>query len=255
MGDARLELTPLRPGARPYDRRAGCAAGLIKSAAIGIAAVSVALCAGALALLWLGPAHYPYSYDVSGDLVVGSLFPVVRALIAVREPGNRCSWVLLSAALVAVSAFSHEWAHYALARPGFLPLVPVAVWLSGWTWVPYWLQVTLLPVLFPDGKVPSRRWRRFVTGVLIVIVAATVVAMFKPDSDVEGLGVHNPLAIGPAQVEPAWRFLLFFPVLLLSFCAAPRLSSRSSPGSAAPSGVPGRSCSGCCWASRPAFSC
>jgi hypothetical protein len=54
VGDARLELTPPRPGRRPDDGRAGWAAGLIKPAAIGIAAVSVALCAGALTLLWLG---------------------------------------------------------------------------------------------------------------------------------------------------------------------------------------------------------
>lgn len=102
-------------------------AALIKPTAIGIAALSVALCAGALALLWLGPAHHPYTYDISGDLVVGSLFPLAGALIAVREPGNRCSWVLLSTGLVAVSAFSHEWAHDGLARPGSLPLVPVAI--------------------------------------------------------------------------------------------------------------------------------
>jgi signal transduction histidine kinase len=221
VGDARLELTPPRPGTRPDDGRAGWAAGLIKPAAIGIAAVSVALCAGALTLLWLGPAHHPYSYDVSGDLVVGSLFPLAGALIAVREPGNRCSWVLLSTGLVAVSAFSHEWAHDGLARPGFLPLVPVAVWLAGWTFAPYWLQITLLPVLFPDGKIPSQRWRRFVAGVLVVIVLATVVAMFKPDSDVEGLGVRNPLAIGPAEVGVAWHFLLLGPVLVLAFGAAP----------------------------------
>jgi hypothetical protein len=38
--------------------------------------------------------------------------------------------VLLSTGLVAVSAFSHEWAHDGLARPGSLPLVTVAVWLD-----------------------------------------------------------------------------------------------------------------------------
>jgi signal transduction histidine kinase len=196
-------------------------AALIKPTAIGIAALSVALCAGALALLWLGPAHHPYTYDISGDLVVGSLFPLAGALIAVREPGNRCSWVLLSTGLVAVSAFSHEWAHDGLARPGSLPLVPVAVWLSGWTFAPYWLQVTLLPVLFPDGKVPSARWRRFVAGVLVVTAAVTLGAMFKPDSDVEGLGVRNPLGIGPAHVGPAWHLLVLGPVLVLAFAAAP----------------------------------
>jgi signal transduction histidine kinase len=206
---------------RQHDGRAAWVPALIKPAAIGVAALSVALCAGTLALLWLAPAHHAYRYDISSDLVVGSLFPLVGALIAVREPGNRCSWVLLSTGLVAVSAFSHEWAYDGLARPGFLPLVPVATWLAGWTFIPYWLQVTLLPVLFPHGKVPPGRWRRFVAGVLTVVAVATVVAMFRPDPDLEGLGVRNPLAIGPAHIGNAWHFLLLGPVLVLAFVAAP----------------------------------
>jgi signal transduction histidine kinase len=121
----------------------------------------------------------------------------------------------------AVGVAALSVAYDGLARPGFLPFVPVATWLAGWTFAPYWLQVTLLPVLFPDGVIPSRRWRRFVAGVLIVVAVATLVAMFKPDPDVEGLGVRNPLGIGPAHVGHAWRFILFGPVLALAFVAAP----------------------------------
>jgi signal transduction histidine kinase len=206
---------------QPYPGRAAWAAALAKPAAVGVAAVSVALCAGAVALLWLAPAQHPYGYDISGDLVVGCLFPLVGALIAIREPGNRCAWVLLSAGLVAVSAFSHEWAYDGLARQGLLPFVPAATWLAAWTFVPYWVQITLLPVLFPDGTIPSRRWRRFVVAVLSVVTVVTVVAMFRPDPDVEGLGVRNPLGIGPASVGNGWHFLLLGPVLVLAFGAAP----------------------------------
>jgi signal transduction histidine kinase len=190
-------------------------------AAVGVAVVSAGLCVGAVALLWLAPARHPYGYDISGDLVVGGLFPLAGALVAVRAPGNRCSWVLLSAGSVAVSAFSHEWAYDGLARPGLLPFVPAATWLAAWTFVPYWAQITLLPVLFPDGAIPSRRWRRFVVAVLVVIAVVTVVAMFRPDPDVEGLGVRNPLGIGPAHVGNGWHFLLLGPVLALALGAAP----------------------------------
>jgi hypothetical protein len=44
----------------------------------------------------------------------------------------------------------------------------------------------MLPVLFPDGRIPSLRWRRFLVAVLIVAAAMTVVAMFRPDPDIEG---------------------------------------------------------------------
>jgi hypothetical protein len=221
VGAAHSETPPFAFDVPKNGSRTARAAVITKAAAIGIAILSVALCAGAVALLWLAPAHHAYSYDLSGDLTVGSLFPLVGALIAVREPGNRCSWILLAAGLVAVSAFSHEWAYDGLARPGLLPLVPLATWLAGWTFAPYWLQITLLPVLFPDGRIPSRRWRRFTVGVLVVVAGATLVAMFKPDPDVEGLGVRNPLGIGPAHVGHAWRYLLFGPVLALAFVAAP----------------------------------
>jgi hypothetical protein len=222
VGDAELETSPLL-GAQPqpHPRRAVRVAALAKPMAVGVAAASAALCAGAVALLWLAPAQHPYGYDISGDLVVGCLFPLAGALIAVREPGNRCSWVLLSAGLVAVSAFSHEWAYDGLARPGLLPFVPAATWLAAWTFVPYWVQITLLPVLFPDGVIPSGRWRRFVVAVLIVVAVVTVVAMFRPDPDVEGLGVRNPLGIGPAHVGNGWHFLLLGPVLALAFGGAP----------------------------------
>ena len=130
-----LGASPLRPGALALIRgRAARVAALAgPMAAGGTAAASVALCAAAVALLWLAPAHHPYSYDVSGDLVVGSLFPLAGlALIAIRDPGNRCSWVLLSAGLVAVSAFSHEWAYDGLSRPGLLPFVsPPRGWRAG----------------------------------------------------------------------------------------------------------------------------
>jgi signal transduction histidine kinase len=221
VGDARSGTALVGSGVQLDGAPAARAPALIRPAAIGIAALSVALCAGAVALLWLAPAGHPYSYELPGDLVVGSLFPLTGVLIAVREPGNRCSWVLLSAGLVAVSAISHEWAWDGLTRPGLLPFVPAATWLAGWTYAPYWLQVTLLPVLFPHGRPPSRRWRRFIVAVLVVVTASTLVAMFRPDSDVEGLGVRNPLAIGPEHVGNAWHLLGLGPVLALAFVAGP----------------------------------
>jgi signal transduction histidine kinase len=221
VGRAELGASPPQPGMQRHAGRGARAAALAKPAAVGVAAVSVVLCAGAVTLLWLAPAHHPYGYDISGDVAVGCLFPLAGALVAVHEPGNRCAWVMLSTGLVAVSAFSHEWAYDGLARPGLLPLVPVATWLAAWTWAPYWLQATLLPVMFPDGTVPSRRWRLFVTGVLTLVAVLTVVAMFRPDPDVEGLGVRNPLGIGPAHVGQPWQVLLRGPVVALAFGAAP----------------------------------
>jgi hypothetical protein len=71
VGHAELGTSPL-PGAQPYPGRAARVAALAKPMAVGVAAASVALCAGAVALLWFAPAQHPYGYDISGDLVVAA---------------------------------------------------------------------------------------------------------------------------------------------------------------------------------------
>ena len=237
------------PGARPDHRGPGGPLG-DQAGAIGIAAVSVALCAGVLASLWLGLADYRNSDDVSGDLVVGSFVPVVGALIAVREPGNRCSRVLLSAGLVAVSAFSHEPAHDELARPGFLPLAPVAVWLSGWTRLPDRLHATLLPCSSArEGPVPAVA--AFVTGVLIVIAAATVVAMFKPILMSKG-SASTTAGDRPGRVGPRGASCCSAGLAPASGRAGgPRRALRRQRRAV---GRTRRSGRGCRWAPRPALS-
>lgn len=186
----------------PRDRR-------LQLVAAGTAALSVAFCVAALGL-WLGARRRgidvipPYT----ADLVLGSLFPVAGAVVLWRRPRNPAGWVLLSAGLVGVSALAHVWAS---AEPGRLAWVPAAVWFASWTYVPYCLQGALLPLLFPDGRLPSARWRLHVRAVLAITSLLVLVAMFKPDDDVEGLGRTNPLAVTwlpvPHEVWGAVQFV------------------------------------------------
>jgi signal transduction histidine kinase len=190
---------------------------LLRGVAVGVAASALVLVAAALVL------HASYvrrGFDVpaphAGDLVLGTLFPLAGALVLWRQPRNAAGWVLLSAALVAVSTLAHEWAYDgAVADPGSLPLVPVAIWLASWTYVPYWVQPTLLPVLFPDGRLPSARWRGYVRAVAALLALLTFVAMFKPDDDVEGLGLTNPLALDVGIPITVWGPVQFGTVMVL----------------------------------------
>jgi hypothetical protein len=58
-------------------------------------------------------------------------------------------------------------------------------------------MVTLLFLLFPDGHVPSRRWRpvAWAAGVDLVIIA--VAGMVNPNAD-SGLPVGNPIGMEAA---------------------------------------------------------
>jgi signal transduction histidine kinase len=174
--------------------------------ATGAASLFAAAGLGTIALIFWGSGRGvdPYS-DYLADLTVGLLFPVAGALVVRRQPRNAAGWVLLSGGLVAVSALSHQWAHHAaVAGTHTVALVPLAVWLAAWTFVPYFLQTTLLPLLFPDGTLPSPRWQKVAIAVVALATISALASAFRPDPDVENLGFANPLGIGPRSAMPAF---------------------------------------------------
>ena len=94
--------------------------------------------------------------------VAALTFPVVGALIASHRPGNVTGWIFLAIGLSqGVVEFSYLYARYAfVTNPGSLPGAGVAAWLNTWTWMPGFGSVlTFLPLVFPTGRLLSRRWR------------------------------------------------------------------------------------------------
>jgi hypothetical protein len=89
-------------------------------------------------------------------------FSVVGALIASHRPKNSIGWLFLAAALFyGIQIPGEEYTIYALlTNPGSLPLGAELSWLTEWIWAPgFGLILVFLPLLFPDGHPPSRRWR------------------------------------------------------------------------------------------------
>jgi hypothetical protein len=89
-------------------------------------------------------------------------FQVLGVLIVSRQPRNRIGWIFCVAGLLyGLWLFTSQYAIYALiTEPGSLPGAALAAWLSSWSWAPpSWLVGTLCLLLFPDGHLPSRRWR------------------------------------------------------------------------------------------------
>jgi hypothetical protein len=88
-------------------------------------------------------------------------FPTVGALIAARRPRNPIGWIFCVIGLSqATSVFAGQYAVYALfTKPGVLPGGEVTSWLEGWAWAPGLGLVAFLLLLFPEGRLLSRRWR------------------------------------------------------------------------------------------------
>jgi hypothetical protein len=107
-------------------------------------------------------------------------FAVVGALITVHRPGNHLGGLLLVGALaLGVEKVAQELVQYGLRHPGAVPALEWIGWVSNWAWVPAILMLLLLPVLFPDGRPLSPRWRplvwAIVAGALVSLVGGILV--------------------------------------------------------------------------------
>ena len=124
--------------------------------------------------------------------------PTVGALITVRRPGNLIGPILLVAGVSLFLWFSSSaYATYALAIRPDLPGGVLAIWIAGWAPFPYALALLdFVPLLYPDGRFLSRRWR--VVGWL---VGALGIAQFV------GVGFGRPVlqsgtSIGTSAPNP-----------------------------------------------------
>ncbi len=105
---------------------------------------------------------------------------VVAALVLRRHPDHAVGWVALAGCLsTALYAFAGAYAAFSLTHGRVLPAPDVALWLRGWLWYPAsMLLFSLLPLLFPDGRLPSPRWWLVVltltAGSLIQLTAVTL---------------------------------------------------------------------------------
>src|SRR6266508_2636487 len=156
---------------------------------------------------------------LSAAILVSSL---VGGLLAANRPANPIGWIMSATALVwALQQFCFGYAAYGLlAHPGSLPAaIPVGM-LHVMMALLLELGIALLFLLFPDGRLPSARWR----PVLWAGLAATAVLVpgwIVEPGPIGNLGVNNPVQVSAALwaiLTPLMlaAFLLLFGVVLAS---------------------------------------
>lgn len=115
--------------------------------------------------------------------IVAAVVPTaVGAAAAWRRPWNPVGWSLLGlGSAVALDLFTFAYAELGLlARPGGLWGATAALAYQRASWVPSYAALTVLALVFPDGRLPSRRWRPAAAGVALVILAAGVTVLLAP---------------------------------------------------------------------------
>jgi hypothetical protein len=190
-----------------------------------------------------GLAHQLTIRDVVSGLVFVLIYGGVGVVVARRQPRNPVGWMLLIFTvlyLLAGGASYYAVLHYRLGYRG-LPFAPVAVLLDTLQ-APSFALFPPIILLFPDGRLPSRRWRWMLwayAGLAVyataVFVAPSIAAVAGHDIrlDTSGNLTNTGQLAGWLANPPVW---LFAPVVAmigligLSFAARQALSWRRATG-------------------------
>lgn len=159
--------------------------------------VSAAMVVGTLVITSLG--GFLAAFGTAGTVVVVT-FSLLGALIASRRPENPIGWIFCAVGLsFAAAGIAAAWADYALVQePGALPFAAFMAWVSVWAWPPgILLLFTFLLLLFPDGRLPSRRWRpvAWLAGLALATMVVPVAVTAWP--------IRGPILTNIGDTAPA----------------------------------------------------
>jgi hypothetical protein len=134
---------------------------VVISVAFVVGGITLARTARSAALqLPIGSASDAVSVVLSLAIVL--TFSVVGAVVASRHPHNTIGWMFCGVGLVeGLATLTRGYAEFWLASGwGSRSLAETAAWFNSWAWTPLVIvPTTFLLLLFPDGRLPSPRWR------------------------------------------------------------------------------------------------
>jgi hypothetical protein len=170
------------------------------------------------------------------DAFLNLAFALVGALILVRQPGNLFGWAFCLIALCfEASLFAGAYSTYGtFTHPGSLPAPQLLSLVSDMLFVPCLVLVlTFVPLLYPTGRPPTKRWWIVGAAAGASIALATLSMAIRPgpaDEDVPSAGM-NPLGIpgagGIANALELTGILLLLLAVLGSFASVAVRTRRS----------------------------
>lgn len=157
----------------------------------------------------------------------------VGATLAIVRPRNAVGWLLLGIGIaLTLSLVTGSYVEWSKHRGAELPGVAWAAWSGSLGWiVTIGFLIPRLILVFPDGRIPTRRWR-IVALAQYAVVAGITVGAFKPGplTDIDYKRYENPVGIGalgwldslPSWLGPAAAVVL----VVATFGAAASLIAR-----------------------------
>ncbi len=180
----------------------------------------------------------PGSGDPLGDLgfvLSFAMFPVIGYVLATRRPENSIGWLMLGIStffgLTAILTSLGEYLLYSGDPETGLLLIA----FDSPSWVPIVvLPVTFLLLLFPDGHLPSPRWRWFAWSLGIALVVIYFSILLDPAPMAESIAPDEPNPLGIEALGPflgaAQAMILVIPIGVIGSLVSLVLRFRRSSG-------------------------
>ena len=127
-------------------------------------------------------------------VVVASL-----ALVIIRsQPTNMAGWWIMVVGISwPLESFAVGFASYGADEWGITTLVLIAAWVGRWAWIGGQVNLPFTLLYYPDGRLPSRRWRPVAFVMWAVLAVAFVLVAFARGPIDEVGGLENPVGLLP----------------------------------------------------------
>ncbi len=149
--------------------------------------------------------HEPFQpADLSEPLAFAAI-GVVGLIVALHQPRNAIGWLYLAVWLGSAGVFAvlQHYAYWAAISRSGAPGATFAVWFGNWAWVPIFVLLLTYPfLLFPDGHLPSRRWRPVAWAIGIGGVMWSISFAFEGADYTDALDHSAPNPFAPASLVP-----------------------------------------------------
>lgn len=187
-------------------------------------ACAAAVVAGVLLAVAGGAAETGY---LAVDVAVALSYPVVGALVLTRWPRHPVGMLFVAGgAGMAAQALAGGYAAFAAANAW--AGAQLAAWITNWVFLVGLGPLLLLPLLLPDGRLPSARWRPVLWALVSALAALVALLMVRDELWVWGELSTNPIGFVSTEAIVAPAFVAVMLALVAANVAALVVRVRSS---------------------------
>jgi signal transduction histidine kinase len=168
--------------------------------------------------------------DLIGNLAesLAGVYYAALGVLIVRRAANRIGWLMLGfGALIALDTVAGGYGVAGIRHPGTLPAAALVGLFAEWLFVPIFITLIGTFLLFPDGRLPSSRWRPAAGVVAVVAVLEMTGFAIVPRLvriPAPGGSVLFPNPLGVASLGPVWSGLLLGTLTALGLASLPLLA-------------------------------